>query len=454
MNSIANASLTRRKFLQAGASASAGFLLCREALGDDINAPEIIADTVLVNGVSLNTTHLPGYLTLDKTTGLIVARPIAAQIIYRSPSHAWEVRGTITPKGDYLVMSPIGNHYGPDPKLTNYLAAFRSSDQGRTWNGPTNPMKVPYDLHGFIPLIPMDSKRIYNFGTQGITTMMEGLENAPIGFRYSDDDGYSWSDVHLIKPGNDPGYKGMSVMRMCETASGVWLLGTHTTSYVSLVAPQQGGKLLGTRQYILRSADQGKTWTILPHPRPDGWYVRGNPAADKWYQPSAGRMDEGRAISIGGDKVLLMMRTPVGHLWASWSDDAGKTWSEPKETSLVHSDAPPMLFCMSDGKTLMCFHDNSFSDWNKDRGQLWVSFSSDGGHHWTEPRFVLANALVPNTGDGFFDWACTYLDAFCDGETVHMFFAHRWRVVTHLTVRAADLHRMPTQSELQRAKLN
>ena len=102
------------------------------------------------------------------------------------------------------------------------------------------------------------------FGTQAIPALQEGKENAPIGFRFSDDDGYTWSDVHLIKPENDPNFKGMSVMRMCETASGVWLLGSHEATW-------QENKLLSTRQYVLRSTNQGKTWTVLPHPRPRGW---------------------------------------------------------------------------------------------------------------------------------------------------------------------------------------
>jgi BNR repeat-like domain len=439
---------TRRRFLQVGGSVPGAMFLRRWAFAEDANAPEIIADTILVNGISLKTSALPESLTLDRNTGLVFAKPIIGQVIYRSPTHAWEVRGTITPKGDFLVMSPIGGHYGPRPKV-NYLAAFRSPDRGKTWNGPTDPTKTQYSMHGFIPLIPQGTKRIYAFGTQAIPELQEGLENAPIGFRFSDDDGYSWSDVQLIKPENDPGFKGMSVMRMCETASGVWLLGSHEGLYAGLLAPQQGGKLLSTRQYILRSADQGKTWTAVPHPRPNGWYVPGKPTTSKWYMPTEGRMDEGRPISIGGDKVLFLVRTPEGHLWASWSDDAGKTWSAAKPTSLVHPDAPPMLFHMPDGKTLACFHHNSYSDWNRDRSELWVSFSSDGGHHWTEPRFVLANALTPNIGNGFYDWACSYLDAFCDGDTMHMFFAHRWKIVTHMTVKAADLYRMPTKSALQ-----
>ena len=34
-------------------------------------------------------------------------------------------------------------------------------------------------------------------------------ENCPISFRYSDDDGLSWSAVTLISPKNDPEFTGM-----------------------------------------------------------------------------------------------------------------------------------------------------------------------------------------------------------------------------------------------------
>jgi BNR repeat-like domain len=424
--------MNRRSFIQAGIVPAALMLLDHHAFAThNDETRDQIADRIVVSGVELKTASLPPGLSLDTKTGLVMARPITSQIIYRSPTHAWEVRGTITPKGDYLVMAPIGEHYGP-PSKVNYLAAFRSRDRGKTWTGPTDPMKTSYSMHGFIPLIPKGSNRLYAFGTQAIPALQEGKENAPIGFRFSDDDGYTWSDVHLIKPENDPNFKGMSVMRMCETASGVWLLGSHEATW-------QENKLLSTRQYVLRSANQGKTWMVLPHPRPEGWYVA-----------SKGRMDEGRPISLGGDHVLLMIRTPEGHLWASWSDDAGMTWSTPEPTSLIHPDAPPMLFHMPDGKTLACFHHNSSGDWKKGRSEVWVSFSTDGGHHWKAPRFVLAIASVPNTNNGFYDYQCSYLDAFCDGEQMHLFFPLRWNTVTHLTVKASALQTMLPKSDLEK----
>ena len=150
-------------------------------------------------------------------------------------------------------------------------------------------------------------------------------ENAPIGYRYSDDDGRIWSEVRIIRPKNDPDFRGMSVMRMTETDSGTWLLGSHEAdwSYIPIM----------TRQYLLRSEDQGRTWELLPGQRHGGWYAKG-----------FNRMDEGRPINLGNGNVFLMTRTATGYLWGSWSEDDGKSWTYPKPTPLVHPDATTYAF--------------------------------------------------------------------------------------------------------------
>jgi len=63
------------------------------------------------------------------------------------------------------------------------------------------------------------------------------------------------------------------------------------------------------------------TWTIAPGPHSGGSFVK-----------AFNRMDQGRPINLGGGRVLLMSRTREGHLCVSWSNDDGKTWSEPKRT--------------------------------------------------------------------------------------------------------------------------
>jgi rhamnogalacturonyl hydrolase YesR len=195
-----------------------------------------------------------------------------------------------------------------------------------------------------------------------------------------------------------------------------------------------------TRAYVLRSDDRGKTWTVLPDKRPDGWYLE-----------KFDRMDEPRPINLGGGKALILARTCEGHLWEIRSEDDGRTWSDPKQTTLVHPDAPPMLFHHPDGKTLIAFHHNRHSGSHFkhiDRSEIWVSLSSDEGRTWSEPRFVFANALAATSKSPWHDYQCSYLDAFTDGQDMHIFVPHRWQRALHLHFKVSDLKKFPTKAEL------
>ena len=398
--------------------------------------------------------RLPAGLRVDEKLALVLASPaVIGQVVHVASDWLYETRATKTPGGDYLLMFPTntrerpkgGCHYGHSGyEKTNDLVAFRSSDHGKTWQGPTVAFDIDYNQHGFVPLIPKGSNRIYAFGTQPVLGQYVAehgqAENAPIGYRYSDDDAHHWSEVRLIRPQNDPGFRGMSVMRMCETDSGAWLLGSHEGDW--------SYKPLMTRQYVLRSEDQGKTWTVGPNPRHGGWCVS-----------QFNRMDEGRPINLGSGQVYLMTRTCEGHLWATRSADDGKTWEDPAPTPLVHPDAPPMLFHLSDGKTLAAFHHNRHHDSSyvnlggdnpgmQDRSEVWVSLSADGGLTWSEPRFVFANAAAPNLDSGWRNYQCSYMDMFIDNGVVNLFLPHRWQRCLHLQLPETELQRLPTAKEL------
>ena len=411
--------------------------------------PLPLVERVTVKGRAIALTAPPPGLVVREKLGLLTAAALDGDIVHRAeaPDSLFETRAVITPGGDYLLMFPVGQHYGASKgKRVNRMLAYRSSDHGRTWQGPTEPFPIDYNQHGFIPLIPRGTKRLYAFGTQPDPRTYDwrngGQENAPIGYRWSDDDGRTWSETRLIAPANDPGFKGMSVMRMAETESGVWILGSHAADWTK--------KPLQTRQYLLRSEDRGTTWTVLPGPQPQGWFA-----------PGFDRMDEGRPIALGGARVFFMARTTQGHLFTAWSQDDGRTWTPPAPSPLVHPDAPPMLFLLSDGKTLAAFHhhgvpvkeDGNLSAKSENmqvRSQIWVSTSTDGGHTWTAPRFLLVTVAVPNLENPWRNYQCSYLDAFSDGATLHLFMPHRWQQALHLVIAESALAALPTESELTR----
>jgi hypothetical protein len=394
-----------------------------------------MADLITVGGIKIDLASPPKPLVTRRDLGLVTARAVDGRLVHDSKKNLYETRATITPGGDYLLMFPEGSHYGGKKGKVNTMIAYRSCDKGKTWTGPKVAFDIDYSQHGFIPLIPRGTKRIYAFGTQPIEGKREGRENCPIGFRWSDDDGHTWSDVRLIRPKNNPNFLGMSVMRMCETDAGTWLLGSHEGQWKR--TPKTP---VITRAYVLRSDDRGKTWMVLPDKRPGGWYLE-----------EFERMDEPRPINLGGGKAMILARTCEGHLWEIRSEDDGRTWSQPKPTTLVHPDAPPMLFHHPDGKTLIAFHHNRHSGSHfkhTDRSEIWVSLSSDHGRTWSEPRFVFANALAATSNSPWYDHQCSYIDAFADGQDLHIFVPHRWRRALHLHLKASDLNKLPTKAEL------
>ena len=390
---------------------------------------------------------VPGFVA-DQRLGLLRHERLRGQVIHVARPGLrglFETRAVRTPKGDLLLMFPEGNHYAAGAGKINDMLAYRSQDNGATWNGPKVAFDINYSQHGFIPLIPRGSTRIYAFGTQPIPSAYSREkgkhENTPIGFRWSDDDGHTWSPVELIQPENDPQFLGMSVTRMCETDSGAWILGSHAADW-----SQQP---LRTQQYLLRSEDQGNTWTLLPRESPRGWF-----------SPEYHRMDEGRPIHLGGGEVYFMARTPTGVLWQSRSIDDGKTWEAPTPSPLIHPDAPPMIFHLSDGKTLINFIHNRHigtqyiglkgtMDGMKDRSEIWITLSKNGGRHWSEPRLLFVNATLPNPEkNGWFNHNVSYLDAVIDQGIIHLFCPHLWNRALHLMIDEASLDGLPTRRQL------
>src|SRR5262245_27606958 len=130
--------------------------------------PLPLAEKIHINGIAIDPRLPPAGLVLRETLGLVTVPALNGQIVHRTATRILETRAVITPRGDYLLMFPEGEHYATAkgrPKV-NTMIAFRSSDRGRTWRGPATAFDIDYSQHGFVPLIPRGTKRIYAFGTQ------------------------------------------------------------------------------------------------------------------------------------------------------------------------------------------------------------------------------------------------------------------------------------------------
>ena len=379
----------------------------------------------------------PRDLIYSRDLGLLLNRGMRAKRILAWPDPwgvAFHPRGLKTPGGDYLLFSVAGRgHYGRADEHRNLIVMHRSKDRGGTWSAPTLPWRIDFNQHMFIPDVIRDGRTIVGFGAQPIWGQWDGGEECPIGYRTSGDDGHTWSDLTLVKPVNDLGFLGRFCSRWCETAEGTWLIGGYTNYSATRSRPK--------RQYVLRGENHGAEWELLPDKRPSGWV-----------EPSCRHMMEARLIALPNGEVLLHGRTAEGHIWEMRSRDDGRTWTEPRATVLAHPCASPMVFHLSDGKTLIAFHHNRDRGGlfvHEDRSELWASLSEDNGYTWSEPRFLLANAAQPSTHWGGRGMVCvSYCDAIVDGDDIHLFTDHLFRQIVQVSFQAGDLTRFPARSNL------
>ncbi len=93
-------------------------------------------------------------------------------------------------------------------------------------------------------------------------------------------------------------------------------------------------------------------------------------------------------------------------------------------------------------------------DGMRDRSEIWVTLSRDGGRQWSEPRFLFASATAPDPlKNGWFNHQVSYLDAVIDRGTIHVFCPHLWKRVLHLTIREDALPHLPAAAQLKQTSL-
>jgi len=145
---------------------------------------------------------------------------------------------------------------------------------------------------------------------------------------------------------------------------------------------------------IMRSADEGTTWSLLA-------YVGYDPTREKETEhfPEEFKEDEPALLQLPSGKILLVTRP---NMYQAGSTDGGHSWQirpgnlthrvakGEKEMSglcpvLWHSPAGP-----AGGTTILAYHDR-WGDRAK-AGGVYLSFSYDEGETWQEPVFVAPGA--------------------------------------------------------------
>lgn len=279
-------------------------------------------------------------------------------------------------------------------------ARYVTSDGGRSWQ--------PYDGEIIRPMWKTADGRIVEATSDGWTIVpanevpkglpergwgvqkLDGDRVSFLGgahFRTSRDGGQTWETQQIPLPDDVA-----RLMHYHADASQVTTSkGVRLSAVYGLRTGEKGG---GSQVYLLRSADDGKTWQVVymtPDGLPEG--VKG--------------MDETAIIELPGGEILAMSRTgSQDFLYRSVSRDQGLTWSTPEKTDIW--GYPCDLLVLEDGRVLCVY------GYRRKPMGVRACVSHDGGTTWdVKNEIVLRDdakgrgadvgyPLVERTPDGMF----------------------------------------------------
>lgn len=178
---------------------------------------------------------------------------------------------------------------------------------------------------------------------------------------------------------------GIYVYRtILEMPDGTWLMTMYgnfaTDTIIPPDADAQKELTFMQRTIILTSRDKGISWDYLStvaSPRP------GDPVGEGFVEPAITLLEDGR--------LLCVMRS--GHhfpLYASWSEDAGRTWSPPMYTGLDRG-CDPCLITLQDGRVAL--------SWGRRFPEGWSQITPEGDKgHFEFPGSGYTNLSISNDG--------------------------------------------------------
>ena len=244
---------------------------------------------------------------------------------------------------------------GGFPESPTCLLAMTSDDMGQTWSAPRTFQEnaAQESLMCLSLLRAASGSLLFFYGRR------KSNSDFQVFVRRSGDEGRSWGEPVMVTAGD--GYCVMINARVIQLSSG------------RLVAPVERTEDCGRPDHVLISTafwsdDDGATWTK---------------SATDIALPKRGALEPG-IVELADGRLLMTIRTQLGAIYGSYSDDEAMTWSDAEPTSI--STARPANIAISripGSDDLLLVGRGCF-----DQDALVAAVSADAGQTWTIRRIL------------------------------------------------------------------
>ncbi len=279
-----------------------------------------------------------------------------------------------------------------EPTKREEIRSIGSTDHGRTWGDDRSEFALPGTAYHANQVVLDDQ------GALHVMTLIR--DQGPRGRQWNlwynrRERGGQWGEPVMIYQG----YIG-ALRSFQQLPSGRLLLPIHVFTHYD---PRSADVLVTGIDYgqgdctALYSDDHGSTWQRSESRLSIPMDARRSVSRYGACEPIVTRMQDGR--------LWMLMRNKNGHLWESFSEDEGVTWSEALPSMFISSDSPAATARLADGRLIIFF--NSCQHWNNLRAYasggrevLHAAISHDDGKTWQGFREVLRQPMSgQNAGD-------------------------------------------------------
>jgi sialidase-1 len=263
------------------------------------------------------------------------------------------------------------------------------------------------------------------------------------------DEGETWTSQPLFNyDRNEKEYKISNERVLIRATTGTLILSfMNLNERVWLWRDELHDALPGTRlpQYVVRSTDEGKSWTdvqmlheswtgeirnaietksgkiiissmnMLSNPgrhavlsyvsEDDGVSWKRSNIIDLGGVGHHGGVTEATIEQLTDGRILMYIRTNLGRFWQAYSEDEGLSWREIKPSQVDASSAPGLLKRLSSGNLLLVWNrqfpegrteypltggDGLWSQFpvSNHREELAIAFSDDEADNWSDPVII------------------------------------------------------------------
>ena len=288
---------------------------------------------------------------------------VSVLVYEASVAHPRYTEGSVIALHDGTLLYAVTEFGGTGSDFASaHIVARTSTDGGRTWSeqrvlqentGRQNVMSVTLRWIGD----PADP-RLALFYLQ-----KNAYDDLQMFVRFSEDEGATFGEP--VRVTTDPGYHVVNNDRVTQLSTGRLVVPAASTADVE-----------AENHFVCHcyySDDDGGTWTA------------GSGRVDL---PQRGAM-EPEVVELTDGRLLMIIRTQLGYIAASYSDDGGDTWSAAEPLDVTAPEAPATIRRIPATGDLLLIWNNTYdagAGHGGPRTPLTAAVSSDEGQTWTHIR--------------------------------------------------------------------